>query len=437
MIRDGVRWTLQHGIPRQLVRRAARTGEPQGRLLTDPATWRDPYPLHAEVRARGELVPGSLSVLTASHRVTREVLGSADFGVVGPVEQLPGRLARLHAWAAQGAPVHPLAPPSLLGVDPPEHTRYRRLVSKVFTARAVEALRPRVRQTAGALLDDLARVAARPGGDGVADLVDGYAVRLPVAVIADILGVPEQRRDEVLAFQHGLAKSLDAATGWREFRAVEGSLRGFDDWIGRHLAQLRREPGEDLLSGLLAAEDDGTRLDERELRATAGLLLAAGFETTVNLIGSAAELLLTHPGQLAAVRADPELWPGAVEESLRLESPVQITSRAAQRDTRVAGHAVRRGTRLVTLLGAANRDPEVFADPERFDVRRPNARDHLAFSAGRHHCLGAALARLEGEEGLRALFERFPDLALAPGARRTSTRVLRGWEHLPVRLGGA
>ena len=182
---------------------------------------------------------------------------------------------------------------------------------------------------------------------------------------------------------------------------------------------------------------------DRALRATAGLLLAAGFETTVNLLGSGVHLLLGNPAQLAALRAEPALWGNAVEEALRVESPVQIVSRVAQRDTTVNaarsaatadGQAVRRGERVVVLVGAANRDPGVFDDPERFDVRRANARDHLAFSGGRHFCVGAALARLEGEIGLRSLFERFPDLALAPGGRRTSTRVLRGWEHLPVRL---
>lgn len=217
--------------------------------------------------------------------------------------------------------------------------------------------------------------------------------------------------------------------------AVDDAVRGFSDWLGGHLERLRREPGDDLLSQLVLLEDDGERLDDTELRATAGLLLAAGFETTVNLLGSGTELLLRHPEQRAVLQAEPQLWGNAVEEVLRVESPVQLTARFAVRDTTVTGLPVRQGGLLVTMLGGANRDPAVFADPGRFDVARTNAREHLAFSGGRHFCLGAALARLEGEVGLRRLFERFPDLALAGPGRRRPTRVLRGWESLPVRTG--
>ncbi len=442
--RLALRWGLQHGLPRLAVRRGARGGDLQSLLLADPATWRDPYAFHERVRAAGPLLTGRFTTMSAHHAVVREVLGSADFGV-GSVHEVPvPQLRPLAAWTDRGRPVHPVEPPSMLAVDPPEHTRYRRLVSKVFSARAVEGLRPRVEQLAAELLDELA--ARGP----VVDVVHDYALRLPVAVIAEVLGVPAHRREEVRAFGAGVAGSLEVAAPWRQHRAVERSLRAFDAWIGDHLEHLRRHPGDDLLSGLLAVTDDeggdagaggagggsdggGARLSDRELRATAGLLMAAGFETTVNLLGSATALLLEHPGQLALARADASLWPGAVEESLRLEAPVQLTSRRALRETVVAGQPVDAGRRVVLLLGAAGRDPHVFDDPARFDVRRANAREHLAFSGGRHFCLGAALARLEGEVGLRALFERFPDLHLAPGARRTTTRVLRGWERLPVR----
>ena len=440
-VRDAVRWGVHHGGPRLAVARGARAGDLQSLLLHDPATWRDPYDFHERVRARGPLVVGRFTSMSAHHDVVREVLGSNDFGVAERDDAGPAPLRAVLAWAGREGHLHPVEPPSMLAVDPPEHTRYRRLVSKVFTARAVEGLRARVQELADELLDALA---ARGRG---ADLIRDYALELPVAVIAEILGVPPQRRGELRAFDAGLRGSLEAATPWRQYRAVEAALRGFDTWIGLHLAELRRHPGEDLLSRLVTVTDDaadgatgahagrGARLDDRELRATAGLLLAAGFETTVNLLGSATQLLLTHPDQLALVRADPAAWPQVVEESLRLESPVQLTSRTALRDTRVAGRDVPAGARVVLLLGAANRDPRVFADPARFDVRRANAREHLAFSAGRHFCLGAALARVEGEVGLRSLFERFPALALAGGGRRTSTRVLRGWGRLPVHLG--
>ena len=341
---------------------------------------------------------------------------------------MPRALGTLVRWSRDPAALGPIDPPSLLVVEPPDHTKYRRLVSRVFTARAVEALRERVQVIADELLDRLE-------GQPRAKLVDAYCSQLPVTVITEILGVRPEDRDRVLGFGRDGAPSLDIGLTWREYKKVDDAVRGFQGWLGGHLERLRREPGDDLLSQLVRLEDEGQRLDETELRAVAGLVLAAGFETTVNLLGSGIVLLLEHPDQLARLREDPSLWPNAVDEVLRYESPVQVTARFALRHTRVADRAVPRGGLVVTMLGGGNRDPEVFADPDRFDVGRENARDHLSFSGGRHFCLGAALARLEGEVGLRTLFDRFPELELAPGARRTSTRVLRGWEHLPVRTG--
>jgi cytochrome P450 len=225
------------------------------------------------------------------------------------------------------------------------------------------------------------------------------------------------------------------ALSWPQYRDTDDSVRGFSAWLDGHLARLRREPDDGLLSQLVQLEEDGQGLDHSELRAVAGLLLVAGFETTVNLLGSGAALLLEHPEQLARLRAEPALWPDAVEELLRYESPVQLTARLVAEDTELAGQVLRRGSLVVALIGGANRDPEVFDDPAQLDVTRANARDHLSFSGGRHYCLGAALARLEGEVGLRALFDRFPDLSLLPGRRRTTTQVLRGWDALPVSTG--
>jgi len=430
-MRTAVRWTLQHGLPRALMRRAARAGDPQARLIVDPSTRDNPFTLHDEVRARGPIVRGRLTYITATHSVVRDVLRSEDFRAGDISAVFPWPLNRVYDWAHDATVLHPIEPPSLLAVEPPEHTRYRRQVSRVFTARAVEGLRPRIQVLAEELLDELAGT----GATATVDLVDRYATMLPVTVIAEILGVPQSERAEVLAYGGGAAPSLDLGLSWRQFRSVDASLRGFDAWLGAHLQRLRRSPGEDLLSKLVTLDDDGDRLSETELRATAGLLLAAGFETTVNLLGSGTELLLRHPEQLARLRDEPELWPNAVEEVLRVESPVQLTARSALRDTEVAGMRVPAGQRVVTLLAGANRDPEVFRDPHTVDVGRSNAKDHLSFSGGRHYCLGAALARLEGEIGLRTLFGRFPELALAPGAARRPTRVLRGWERLPVVLG--
>ncbi len=430
-MRTAVRWTLQHGLPRALMRRAARAGDPQARLIVDPGTRDNPFTLQDEVRARGPIVRGRLTYITATHSVVRDVLRSEDFRAGDISAVFPWPLNRVYDWAHDATVLHPIEPPSLLAVEPPEHTRYRRQVSRVFTARAVEGLRPRIQVLAEELLDELAGT----GATATVDLVDRYATMLPVTVIAEILGVPQSERAEVLAYGGGAAPSLDLGLSWRQFRSVDASLRGFDAWLGAHLQRLRRSPGEDLLSKLVTLDDDGDRLSETELRATAGLLLAAGFETTVNLLGSGTELLLRHPEQLARLRDEPELWPNAVEEVLRVESPVQLTARSALRDTEVAGMRVPAGQRVVTLLAGANRDPEVFRDPHTVDVGRSNAKDHLSFSGGRHYCLGAALARLEGEIGLRTLFGRFPELALAPGAARRHTRVLRGWERLPVVLG--
>jgi cytochrome P450 len=240
----------------------------------------------------------------------------------------------------------------------------------------------------------------------------------------------------VLDFGAGAAPSLDLGLSWRQFRRVEAALAGFDRWLSEHIARLRTRPGDDLLSQLVAAAEDGVGLTDRELKAIAGLVLAAGFETTVNLLGNGARLLHDHRDQLALLRADPRLWPNAVDEILRIDPPVLLTGRTATRRTRVAGVDVPAGALVTTVLAAANRDPDVFAEPEVFDVTRPNAKEHVSFSAGRHFCLGAALARMEGEVGLRMLFDRYPDLAILPGGRRRDTRILRGYASLPVSLHG-
>jgi cytochrome P450 len=191
------------------------------------------------------------------------------------------------------------------------------------------------------------------------------------------------------------------------------------------------------MSQLIVASDEGARLSERELQATAGLVLAAGFETTVNLLGNGIRMLLDAPQHLETLSARPELWPNTVEEILRLDSPVQMSARVARKDLDVAGTPVKRGELVILHLAGANRDPNVFTDPHRFDIERDNAGKHLSFSGGRHFCLGAALARAEGEVGLRTFFERFPDARLAGDGSRRDTRVLRGWSSLPITLGRA
>lgn len=427
-VKPTVRWALGHGLPKVLMRRAARQGDVQGRLIASGVA-DDPERLHDladEIRASGPLHRSKYALITATQPVVKEVLTSNDFrsGIFEPGE---GLLGRMSLWAEDPDLLGPLVPPSLLVSEPPDHTRYRKLVTRVFTARAVENLRGRTQQIADELLDSL-----DPGRP--VDLVAAYCSQLPVTVIAEVLGVPPEDRARVLEFGNAAAPSLDLGLGFGEFRRVERGLKQFEAWLDDHLNHLRRESGNDLMSQLVRIQEEGVGLDDAELKATAGLVLAAGFETTVNLLGNGIALLLEHPDQLQRLREDPRLWPNAVDEILRVDPPVLLTGRLCTADTLVSGVRVRRGEVVTTLLAGANRDPGTFEDPAKFDVARENARDHVSFSAGRHYCLGASLARMEGEVGLRTLLERFPDLELEPGATRRPTRILRGYERLPARL---
>ncbi len=429
-MRTMARWVVLHGLGRMATRRWAAQGDPQARLIADPSVRADPYPVYEQLRAGGDISLTRIGYVSATHAVAHSVLRSDDFRTTSVSSSVLPRLQWIERRTRSGA-LHPLEAPSLLSVEPPTHTRYRTLVSSVFTARAVAAMRADVQAVADRLLDRLAAEA------GPIDIVGRYCAQLPVAIISDILGVAEADRERVLEFGEHAAPSLDFALTYRQFRTVETGLLRFDRWLGQHLASLRREPGDNLMSKLIQATAEGQHLTDEELRATAGLVLAAGFETTVNLLGNGIRLLIDHPDQLDVLRADPSLWSNAVDEILRLESPVQMTARVANRDLELAGRRVGQDSFVALLLAAANRDPAVFPNPSAFDVQRSNANRHLAFSGGRHFCLGAALARLEGEIGLRSLFERFPHLAAeGPGTRRP-TRVLRGWAALPVRLGSA
>ena len=432
-IRRRLHWFAMHGVIRNLAAYGARRGEPQGRLIADPTVRADPGGFADELRALGPLVRGRAAWLTTEHALTHQLLRSDDFAVTSLGSTLPKPLHWVEEKTKVKGRLHPLLPPSLLSVEPPEHTRYRKTVSSVFTTRAVAALRERVQQAAAALIDGLDDETVGP----VVDIVDRYCSQLPVTVIGDILGVPDSDRPRILEFGELAAPSLDIGLSWEQYQRVEDGLDGFNTWLSNHIGQLRRNPGDDLMSQLIAASEDGARLNDEELRATAGLVLAAGFETTVNLLGNGIRILLEHPDQLALLAHQPDLWPGAVEEILRLESPVQLSARVARHDTEVAGRTVERGELVILYLAGANRDPEVFTDPHRFDVTRENAGKHLSFSGGRHFCLGAALARAEGEVGLRTFFERYPDATLAGAGSRRETRVLRGWSSLPIALGEA
>lgn len=428
-VRQRLHWLTLHGVIRALTTVGARRGDLQGRLIADPAARANPGEFSHEIRSHGRLARARAAWLTADHAVVHQVLRSDDFAVTTSGNSLPSLLGRIEERLRARDRMHPLLPPSLLSVEPPDHTRYRKTVSSVFTARAVAALQERIESTAAELIKDL------DGESGVVDIVERYCSQLPVTVIGDILGVPEHDRPKILQYGELAAPSLDIGLSWPQFLRVEEGLHSFTEWLTQHIRELRASPGDDLMSQLIEANDDGTRLDDSELLATAGLVLAAGFETTVNLLGNGIELLLRHPDQLDVLREQPEVWPNAVEEILRLESPVQLTARIALADNEIAGHTIRAGDSVVLYLAGANRDPDVFPNPHAFDVTRDNAGRHLSFSGGRHFCLGAALARSEGAVGLRTFFDRYPDPTLAAGGRRRDTRVLRGWATLPVDLG--
>ncbi|GAB3425675.1 cytochrome P450 family protein [Flindersiella endophytica] len=312
----------------------------------------------------------------------------------------------------------------MLNADPPDHTRLRRLVNKAFTARRVEALRPRIEEITESLLDAMA-------GQDEVDLLESFAFPLPITVICELLGVPIEDRSD---FRKWSALILsDTGDEVSASRQMAGYLRDL-------IARKRASGGDDLLHALLEASDDNDQLSEHELIAMVFLLLVAGHETTVNLIGNGVLALLRNPSQLELLRADPALLPGAVEEFLRYDGPINLaTFRWTVEPVRLGDVEIPMGEFVLVSLLAANHDPGRFADPSKLDVTRP-AGGHVAFGHGIHYCLGAPLARLEGEIAIGRLLERFPGLRLASeqpaGLRWRASTLIHGLEELPVKLAG-
>ncbi|MEE6168745.1 MULTISPECIES: cytochrome P450 [unclassified Mycolicibacterium] len=419
------RWVALHAVPRTFMRIQAVRGNPVAGLIANHGQGLDPYPLLEEIRARGPLIRTPFAWASVDHAVCREILRDKRFGVTPPTGmELPAPLRALLARTDPGV-ANPVEPPAMVIVDPPDHTRYRQLVAQSFTPRAIYTLDTRVAEVTRELID---RLAASPQPDLIAD----FASALPVAMIAQILGLPDDTHARLLQWGHHGAPLLDIGIRWRTYRqAIEG-LRGLDGYLTEHFRRVRTDAPDDNPFRRMAADNT---LTERELTANAALLIGAGFETTVNLIGNGIVLLLQHPEQLQRLRDQPELWPAAVEEILRIDSPVQMTARTAHCDIELAGQRIRAGDMVALLLGGANRDPRVFPDPAVFDVTRRNAREHLAFASGIHACLGAALARIEGATALRALFESYPDLRLTEPPKRRDLVNLHGFERLPAQLG--
>jgi pimeloyl-[acyl-carrier protein] synthase len=313
----------------------------------------------------------------------------------------------------------------LLLKNPPDHTRLRGLVHKAFTPRIVEQMRTKIQAIADGLLDKVQ-------GTGRMDVIADLAYPLPVTVIAEMLGVPLADQEEFHGWSNDLARSLDLTDETAVYdRAAEASVL-FRDYLRGLAAEKRAHPHDDLLSILVQVEEAGDRLTEDELYATCTLLFIAGHETTINLIGNGVLALLQHPDQLEKLQADKNLMRTAVEEFLRYDSPVQLTSRAALEEITLRGQTIPRGSQVAFLLGAANRDPERFDNPNSLDIgREPNP--HLAFGGGIHYCLGAPLARLEGHIALETLLRRMPNLTPATDAPvYRNNYALRGLDSLPV-----
>ena len=388
----------------------------------------DPYPVYAVER---EATPvqqtpfGPWLVFTheESTRLLRDTTMSVD---VRKAIELSGEDPRNRARMRDE--VFPDRPPredtSILNIDPPDHTRLRKLVSSVFTPRRVADLRPVIQRIVDAHLD---AVADREQFDLIADL----AFPLPFTVISEMLGMPESDRDQLRDWSHTLVRILDFTIGPDELR--ECILAG--EAMREHLAEViewkRRNPGDDLLTALIRAEDGGDVLSDTELLDQVNVLFIAGHETTVNLIGNGTWALLQHPEQLALLRDDPSVEATAIDELLRYDSPVQMSRRIALEPIEIGGESIEAGTFVLTCLGSANRDAAVFGPTaDQLDLRRPDAARHLSFGSGTHHCLGASLARLEGLVAITSLLRRFPDLRAIGEPAWNGRLVLRGADSL-------
>ncbi|MEU9875158.1 cytochrome P450 [Streptomyces phaeochromogenes] len=393
----------------------------------DQAFLANPYPAYADLRAQGRvhyyeptnqwLVPhhADVSALlrdrrlgrTYQHRFTHE-----DFGRTAP--------------PAEHEPFHVLNDHGMLDLEPPDHTRIRRLVSKAFTPRTVERLRPYVDGLASELVGEL--VAAGGG-----DLLTVVAEPLPVAVIAEMLGIPESERAQLrpwsadICGMYELSPSEETAE-----KAVRASVE-FTEFLRELIAVRRKEPGDDLVSGLIAAYDEGDRLSEQEMISTCVLLLNAGHEATVNATVNGWWALFRNPDQLAALRADRGLVGTAVEELMRYDTPLQLFERWVLDEIEVDGTVIPRGSEVALLFGSANHDPAVFAEPEALDLARPE-NPHISFSAGIHYCIGAPLARIELAASMGALLDQAPALRLAAEPERKPNFVIRGLEGLLVEV---
>ena len=394
--------------------------EPVELNVLDPVFRADPYPTYRTLREADpvhRLALGGWALLR--YRDCAMALTDPRFGSSSPID----------IRSASALPAdHPLVvlSNSMLFLDPPEHTRLRGIVSKTFTRRAVEALAPRVEQ----LVDQLLTAAAERGE---VDLVDDFAYPLPIAVMCELLAIPEADVAGFREWSRDLAGvvdiPMDLSVIARGAKAGEWFIEYFHDLIPRR----RAHPGDDLLSQLIAAEDEGERLSHDELLATCVQLVFAGHETTQNLISNGTRALLEHREQFDRLREDPSLARTAIEELLRFDGPAQMSARWTNEDVEIDGRILKPGEPILVFLGAGNRDPEQFADPDGVDITRPDNK-HLGFGGGIHFCLGGPLARLEARVAIAELVRRFPDMQLLEEPSYRPTLALRGLASLRVSL---
>jgi cytochrome P450 len=392
----------------------------------------DPYPQYAAMRQQAPVYqhPFGFWLLTSYDDVSWLLrapgLSVEDDNVAGD------SLLRQLREEAYGDGMSRPSAVSMLDRDPPDHTRLRKLVSKAFTPRAIQALRPRITDLVDSMLDGMAG-AGEVGGVTEVDLVDALAFPLPFSVIAEMLGTPPADHERIRQLTGTVVRSLEPVADPELIHAILAADEELSQIAAEMIAWKRANPADDLLTALIHAEDDGDVLNDDELVAQTLLLYIAGHETTVNLIAGGALALLRHPAQLALLRADPALVGNAVEEMLRYDSPVQASRRITLEPVTVGGVTIPAGAFVMASLGSANRDERFWgADADELRLDRDNARQHVSFGAGHHHCLGASLARLEAAIAFEHLVGRFPGLALAGDVVWNGRVNLRGPAHLPV-----
>jgi pimeloyl-[acyl-carrier protein] synthase len=400
---------------------------PVGAMGLPPEFRTDPYPFYEMLRGADPVlwVPGIVgrgAWLITSHHECAAILKENRFGKeahkVVPEEQL-----REIPFVAQKSGIK-----NMLFRDPPDHTRLRGLVNQAFTPRMLERLRPHIQEIAEGLIADMK-------GQKEIDLIGSFAFALPIIVIAEMLGVPAADREQFKAWSNPLAHSVDPTATPEMLQEAQRMLPQLTAYLERVIEERRQNPGPDLISSLIQAHEAGDKLDTEELLATCRLLLIAGHETTVNLIGNGMLALLRNLEQRRWLTANPDKIGNAVEELLRYDSPVQLTMRTAFEDLPVGNHIIKRGDQVVTLLGGGNRDPQQYVDPASLDLTRGNAATNLAFGQGIHYCLGAPLARMEGQIAINALLHHFPQMALtSEDLHYRGNITLRGLQALPVRL---